>query len=151
MEKLKAKSSKPKAQSQKLKAQSQKQEAYQLPKTQRAESLELRAKSSLEKLKAQKSLITRHPLPITNIKSQIYQAINRVKIYPRAAKRVGAQGSVNTCFTLGANRSVSNITTQGAHPFLQKGARATIQKAKENFPNIPSPRHLCVTISYVLE
>ena len=86
-----------------------------------------------------------------NIKAKIYQAINRVKIYPRAAKRVGAQGSVNTCFTLGANRSVSNITTQGAHPLLQKGARATIQKAKEYFPNIPNPRHLCVTISYVLD
>ena len=178
LEKLKAKSSKLKAQSLKPKrknrihkATSRKFKAHKAPITKKAKSKKLkvlssklkvkregrkekshmRAKSHLQKQKAQSLKLKAKSSQVTNIKFQIYQAINSAKIYPRLAKKMHQQGRVYTCFTLNTNKTISNLTTSGASSILQKGARQTIKRAKQNFPTVQNPMHLCVTISYTLE
>ena len=101
--------------------------------------------------KSSNSIQRANTSPNPNIKAQIYRAINSAKVYPRFAKRMKQQGGVYTCFTLNSNGSVSNLTTSGASGILQKGARQTINRAKQNFPTVPRAMHLCVTINYVLE
>ena len=133
----------------------------------KAKSFKHTVKSSNRKTRKQTQIIS-NQLPVTNnqsqttnykpqtttspnIKAQIYQAINSAKIYPHLAKKMGLQGSVNTCFTLNPSGLVSNITTSGAHAILQRGARETIHRAKYAFPHLQKSLHLCVDIHYLLQ
>lgn len=83
-----------------------------------------------------------------NIKAQIYQAIDQSTREPRVARKLGIVGDVYTCFSVYPGKRVSDISTSGGHPLLQKEARATIDRAKHSFPTILQTLHLCINIKF---
>jgi len=84
----------------------------------------------------------------SKIKAQIYQAINRSTRVPRLARKLGILGEVYTCFRVAPGKIVSDISTSGGHPILQKEARATINRASYSFPTISHTMHLCINIKW---
>ncbi len=83
--------------------------------------------------------------------SKIYQAIERAKKYPRMAKKLKIQGTVDVYFTLLPNGDVINIKTKNAHKILQKAAYKTIKEASVEFPKPKEKVNIHLKINYVLK
>ena len=83
-------------------------------------------------------------------KSKIYEEIQKVKRYPKMAKRLKKQGRVDICFDLLPSGEAKNIQTSRAHPLLQKGAYKTIIEASSNFPKPKKKIKVCTNINYKL-
>jgi len=95
-----------------------------------------------------KTTKTKKQVDDSKIKAQIYQAINNSTRVPRLARKLGILGEVYTCFKVSAGKIVSDISTSGGHPILQKEARATINRASYSFPTILHTMHLCINIKW---
>jgi len=91
---------------------------------------------------------TKKQVDDSKVKALIYQAINRSTRVPKLARKLGILGEVYTCFRVAPSKRVSNISTSGGHPILQKEARATIVRASYSFPTILHTMHLCINIKW---
>jgi len=96
----------------------------------------------------QKTIKTKKQADDSKIKALIYQAINNSTRVPRLARKLGILGEVYTCFRVAPGKRVSDISTSGGHPILQKEARATINRASYSFPTISHTMHLCINIKW---